>query len=202
MDRQQEAELLSQIRADAERIALAFRLSYRGIVAEHPRVKRRYGACYADGLIAIRLKHATTVKPLKYSSLMDTLCHELAHLRHFNHGPQFKSFFLELLGWARRHGIYCPGPRGATRGPAHGLFAPPAEALAAALRPPRRNGVPVFPKPPAVEAQSQQQLPWERWAGAAPEAASPRRQSPSKRRRARQPSSSREAVASQQLALF
>jgi hypothetical protein len=167
MQRCEENELLSQIRADAERIAAAFGLRYRAIVAEHPRVKSRYGACYSDGLISIRLKHATTGQPLKYSSLMDTLCHELAHLRHFNHGPQFKVFFLKLLGWARQQGIYRPGPQG---GAAEvGLFMPSQEALAIALRPPSRNGVPVFPEPPrAVEQGTSELLPWERRARGLP----------------------------------
>jgi hypothetical protein len=160
MERREENGLLSQIRSDAERIAAAFGLRYRAIVAEHPRVKSRYGACYSDGLISIRLKHATTGQPLKYSSLMDTLCHELAHLRHFNHGPQFKAFFLKLLGWARQQGIYRPGPMG---GAAEvGSFVPSQEALAIALRPPSRNGVPVFPEPPPAEPGSSELLPWER----------------------------------------
>lgn len=160
MDRQEEAELLSQLRGHAERIATAFGLDYRAIVAEHPRVKSRYGACYSDGLIAIRLRHAKTGRPLKYSSLIDTLCHELAHLRHFNHGPQFKAFFFELLGWARRQGIYCPRTAGQT--PELGTFVPSEEALAAALQPPRRNGVPVFPLYPTTATNEQAELPWER----------------------------------------
>jgi hypothetical protein len=41
---------------------------------------------------------------------VNTLCHELAHLRHFNHGPRFRAFYLQLLDWARAEGIYQPGP--------------------------------------------------------------------------------------------
>ena len=50
-----------------------------------------------------------TGRPLKYSSLVNTLCHELAHLRHFNHGLRFRAFYAELLEYARREGIYQPG---------------------------------------------------------------------------------------------
>ena len=64
---------------------------------------------YADGAIKIRLRHATTGRPLKYSSLVNTLCHELAHLRHFNHGPRFRAFYFEILDHARAMGIYRPG---------------------------------------------------------------------------------------------
>jgi hypothetical protein len=41
---------------------------------------------------------------------VNTLCHELAHLRHFNHGPRFKAFYFRLLDFARAEGIYRPGP--------------------------------------------------------------------------------------------
>jgi hypothetical protein len=40
---------------------------------------------------------------------VNTLCHELAHLRHFNHGARFKAFYFELLDFARARGIYRPG---------------------------------------------------------------------------------------------
>jgi hypothetical protein len=66
--------------------------------------------CFADGTIRIRLHHAVSRRPLKYSSLVNTLCHELAHLRHFNHGPRFKAFYLAILEYARGQGIYRPGP--------------------------------------------------------------------------------------------
>lgn len=73
-------------------------------------MKRRYGVCFSDGSIRIRLKHAESGRPLKYSSLVSTLCHELAHLRHFHHGPSFRAFYLEILAFARRSAIYQPGP--------------------------------------------------------------------------------------------
>jgi predicted metal-dependent hydrolase len=101
---------MERLNRDAERLAGRFQLRYRAIEAERPNVKRRYGICFADGTIRIRLRHVVTRKPLKYSSLVNTLCHELAHLRHFNHGPRFKAFYLRILEHARREGIYQPGP--------------------------------------------------------------------------------------------
>ena len=41
---------------------------------------------------------------------MNTLCHELAHLRHFNHGLRFRRFYLQILEFARAERIYSPGP--------------------------------------------------------------------------------------------
>ena len=153
MDQGREArETLEQLRCDAHRIAERFGLAYKGIAAEHPRVRSRYGACYEDGLIKIRLRHVRTGDLLKYSSLVDTLCHELAHVRHFNHGPEFKALYLQLLSWARREGVYQPGPR-------HRRCdrTPP---LVAVSNPPRRNGVPIFPEPPS--AADDEPPPWER----------------------------------------
>ena len=102
MDRPTVRLLMESLNRDAERIAQRFSLRFKSIEAERANVKRRYGVCYSDGVIKIRLRHAVTGRPLKYSSLVNTLCHELAHLRHFNHGPRFKAFYLQ-------HVIF-PGP--------------------------------------------------------------------------------------------
>jgi hypothetical protein len=101
---------MARLRSDADVLAGHFHLTYLDLTPEKPRVKRRYGVCTADGRIALRLRHAKTGESLKYSSLVNTLCHELAHLRHFNHGPRFKRFYLEILEFARGQGIYRPGP--------------------------------------------------------------------------------------------
>jgi predicted metal-dependent hydrolase len=110
MDREIVRALVERLNRDAAQIATRFGLTYHSIEAEKPRVKRRYGVCYADGRIRIRLRHNATGEPLKYSSLVNTLCHELAHLKHFNHGGRFKAFYLRLLDYARREGIYQPRP--------------------------------------------------------------------------------------------
>ena len=109
LDRNTARQLIERLNLDAERLARRFGLRYRSITAERAGVRSRYGVCYADGAIKIRLRHATTGRPLKYSSLVNTLCHELAHLRHFNHGPRFKAFYFEILDYARALGIYRPG---------------------------------------------------------------------------------------------
>ena len=108
MTAREKRELMARLNRDAARIAGRFGLRYRSIEAERANVKNRYGICYSDGSIKIRLRNVATGRPLKYSSLVSTLCHELAHLRHFNHGPQFQAFYLRLLEWSRREGIYRP----------------------------------------------------------------------------------------------
>jgi hypothetical protein len=108
MDRDTARDLLARLNRDAERLALRFDLRFQSIEAESPQVKRRYGICFSDGRIKIRLRHVTTGQPLRYSSLVNTLCHELAHLRHMNHGPRFKAFYLRILEHARGEGLYRP----------------------------------------------------------------------------------------------
>ncbi len=110
VDRRAKKELMARLERDAQRICMRFRLRYRVLEPERANVKRRYGVCFSDGTIRIRLTHVTTRQPLKYSSLVNTLCHELAHLRHFNHGPRFQAYYAEILEGARREGIYRPGP--------------------------------------------------------------------------------------------
>jgi len=141
LDRRTKRELLERLRADALRIALHFGLRYRVIEAERANVKRRYGVCFSDGEIRVRLAHVRTGEPLKYSSLVNTLCHELAHLRHFHHGDRFKQFYLELLGWARVQGIYRPAPPG-ERAPGSAASAGRRAAAASEPRPRERR-----PKP-------------------------------------------------------
>jgi predicted metal-dependent hydrolase len=111
LERRERSELMRCIRRDAEVIAVQFGLRYRALEPERKNVTSRYGVCFSDGTIRIRLQHATTGRPLLYSSLVSTLCHELAHLRHFHHGPSFQAFYDQLLEFARDHEIYQPGER-------------------------------------------------------------------------------------------
>jgi hypothetical protein len=104
------ARAIERLRRHAVVLAHAFDLPLRSVDAESPRVRRRYGICYADGRIRIRLHQLRAPDLLKYSVMVDTLCHELAHLRHLNHGQRFWRLYRRILAYARRHGIYKPGP--------------------------------------------------------------------------------------------
>ncbi len=129
MDHRIACDLVDRLNRDAKRIARRFDLQYESIRSERANVKNRYGVCDSDGGIKIRLRHAVSGAALKYSSLVNTLCHELAHLRHFNHGERFKAFYLQLLEFARAEGIYRPGlARGDRR-----------SSPAARIRPPGRR---------------------------------------------------------------
>jgi predicted metal-dependent hydrolase len=109
MERETDRTLIERLNRDAQHVAWRYGLSYRSIEAERANVTSRFGVCYDDGVIKIRLRHAVTGRPLRYSSLVSTLCHELAHLRYFNHGLRFRVFNQQLLEFARAEKIYRPG---------------------------------------------------------------------------------------------
>jgi len=138
---------MQRLNRDAERIAAQFSLSYQSITAERANVQSHYGICYSDGSIRIRLRHAVSGRPLKYSSLVNTLCHELAHLRHFNHGVRFQGFYRKLLRWAREEGIYQPRPQGQ---------APRAALDSEARRPVAPSKAPARAGEPAEQAPPEQ----------------------------------------------
>jgi hypothetical protein len=109
----EERETMRRLVAVAADLAPRFRLQYRTIEPERPGINEHYGICYDDGTIRIRLRHARTGRVLKESSLVDTLCHELAHLRHMDHGLAFRRLYARILDAARVVGHYRPGPAAA-----------------------------------------------------------------------------------------
>jgi len=111
----EDARMMRQLRSVGDELARRFGLSYRAIDPEREGVTAHYGICYEDGRIRIRLRHARTRGLLKQSSLIDTLCHELAHLRHLDHSLRFRRLYGRILGEARRLGYYRPGPGDAPR---------------------------------------------------------------------------------------
>lgn len=104
-------DLVGRLRTDAARVAEQFKLPPYELDADRTDAHERYGICYADGRIRVRLIHARTGRPLRYSALIDTVVHELAHLRHMNHGPRWEALYETMLAWCRTHGIYAPQQR-------------------------------------------------------------------------------------------
>ena len=112
---------LRMLRDWAAVLCTEFKLDLLGIFAEQEHVTEWYGICYEDGEIRIRLRHAVTGRLLKESSLCDTLCHELAHLRYLDQSIRFRRLYKRILDRARELGYYRPGP--ADKGPVQlGLF--------------------------------------------------------------------------------
>jgi len=102
--------MMTRLRGWGVDLARRFGLRYKSLDPEQDGVTEHYGICYEDGVIRIRLRHAKTRKLLKESSLVDTLCHELAHLRHLDHSIRFRRLYAKILDKARQLGYYRPGP--------------------------------------------------------------------------------------------
>lgn len=108
-EREQQEIVMTRLRRYAARLSRSFDLPLRVLDPESPRVKRRYGICFDDGTIRIRLRSVESGEILDEALLVDTLCHELAHLKHFDHGEGFWVMYRRIREYARRHGIYRPG---------------------------------------------------------------------------------------------
>jgi predicted metal-dependent hydrolase len=141
-EQREEDALLRRLREDAQLLAQAYGLPLRSI-AKTRRDARLYGTCDIDGQIRIRLRSRITGEFLRYSSLVATLCHELAHLRHFHHGPSFVRFYRELLEAARARGLYRPASPAALRAARAPRAGPVREDLAASA-PRRPRQLPLF----------------------------------------------------------
>ena len=107
-------ELVNRLRTDAARVADQFRLPPFELDADRPDARDRYGVCFDDGRIRVRLISVRNGRVLRYSALIDTVVHELAHLRHMNHGPRWKALYEQMLAWCRTERIYAPQPRRST----------------------------------------------------------------------------------------
>jgi hypothetical protein len=112
--RAEDRRVMRKLRAWGRDLGQRFSLQFKTLDPEREGVTAHFGICYEDGLIRIRLRHATTGRLLKESSLVDTLCHELAHLRHMDHSPRFRRLYQRILETARELGYYRPGPADAT----------------------------------------------------------------------------------------
>jgi predicted metal-dependent hydrolase len=118
-------DLLQRLREDAARVAERFRLPEFELDADRPDSTDRFGICSDDGRIRVRFVHARTGHPLKYSALIDTVVHELAHLRYMDHGPRWEALYRRMLEWCRKQGIYQPRPVAESKPPAAPSSFPP-----------------------------------------------------------------------------
>lgn len=66
-------------------------------VYEMPNTDRRFGLCSDDKSIGIRILKYKSSKVLKNSTILDTICHELAHLVVWNHGRKHRTVLRLML---------------------------------------------------------------------------------------------------------
>ena len=106
--KEQVAAILAKVRRDVQPIMAAFNLSF--LTLTESVAEGSLGFNRGKRIIALNVRQKQNPMTLrKYSAIMATMIHELAHLRHMNHGPQFKMFEAELMAWARAERIYTPG---------------------------------------------------------------------------------------------
>lgn len=100
--------LWKEIHEIANKTCKHFGLKYNSIVPETRKQVRFYGECVPTSKgkdIYIRINQLGQPKrPLAASTILKTLAHELAHLRHWNHGNQHKEFEKEIMEFIRELG--------------------------------------------------------------------------------------------------
>ena len=97
-----------------DKVCAHFGLTYSKIMPETKKLAKYYGACWPckkcidaehidakncnEKIIYIRLHVLNKpTKPLARKTILQTLAHEIAHLREWNHGPRFDEFEFEIF---------------------------------------------------------------------------------------------------------
>lgn len=101
--------MLQKAEEDLQPLVKHFGLKYREIKLSHD--KSIYGHLTDSGRILINpFKKNGTLR--KYSVIIETLIHELAHTRFAGHRKgTYGRFYKKLIGWAKEKGIYRPRPK-------------------------------------------------------------------------------------------
>lgn len=95
------------IEAEMFRFAGRFKLPLSGVLPMH-REKSSigyYGLCHRDGRIAIRIRWANG-RPLHAYAIIDTMAHELAHLRYLTHSPRWFQLHSRIFISMSQFGLY------------------------------------------------------------------------------------------------
>lgn len=112
-NKEQVAAILTKIQRDVQPILREFGLKFMSL--KESVAEGSLGFNRDKRIIALNVRQKRNPMLLrKYSAIMSTMIHEMAHLRHMNHGRGFQEFEVELMQWARDKKIYSPG-RAASR---------------------------------------------------------------------------------------
>lgn len=94
--------LLTLVRSCAKKVAAHFKLRYRRIdlfPIDDPDRKLCRGMCYPDGFIYVNLRHKRSRKFDPIESAIDTVIHELTHLKHDLHNKDFWATHTKMKRW-------------------------------------------------------------------------------------------------------
>lgn len=97
---------LQRLEPETRQLAASAALPLTGVSVGDPRT--RWGSCAASG----RIRYSWRLIMMPDMVRASIVAHEVAHLRHMNHGPHFHRFAEELLGehhgpardWLKAHG--------------------------------------------------------------------------------------------------
>ncbi len=105
----------------ADKVCVHFGMSYGKIMPETKKLAQYYGVCWpckkcidakhidekncSEKILYLRLHQLNKPRiPLASKTILQTLAHELAHLREWVHGPEHEEFEFEILEFMREMG--------------------------------------------------------------------------------------------------
>lgn len=80
----------------------AFALPHSNV--EVKEMDKYHGTCSVSGKISIDVLSHDKSRLLKWDTILDTACHELAHRLEWNHNSRHKRLTISMKEWAKRHG--------------------------------------------------------------------------------------------------
>jgi len=101
-----ELKYLQLVRSCAKKISKKFKLHPRTIRLfddDDPDRRTCHGMCYSDGTIHINLRRGRSGRFDSIESSLDTVIHELAHLKFYNHTKEFWKFHRTIKQWFFKH---------------------------------------------------------------------------------------------------
>lgn len=96
--RREDREVWFVVRSLVRRYAVLFGLELRKVKPlKRKHAKKMYGYCTDKGTVAIGIRDHGEKKLYNAYRIMETIAHELAHVKHWNHGPEWFALYGQIL---------------------------------------------------------------------------------------------------------